>query len=157
MNWPTITNQLGVNYRSSSIVVDEFQDAEMETSTVTSAYESGDILRAGARAPEVPHLLDLSRFERTLSLLDILKPDVHTILVLCSGSGAESNAVGVVEYLRGLPTGIVQPTIIVPKGSDTLSHLPNVKFVLRDTEGLAFQAYGAVEGEERAIVILPDM
>lgn len=76
--------------------------------------------------------------------------------MFCAVSSAGNNVVGVTEYLRGLPAGTVQPIILVPQGCATLSHPPDVKFVLRDTEGLAFRAYGAVESEERVVVIRPD-
>lgn len=76
--------------------------------------------------------------------------------MFCAVSSAGNNVVGVTEYLRGLPAGTVQPIILVPQGCATLSHPPDVRFVLRDTEGLAFRAYGAVESEERVVVIRPD-
>lgn len=156
MDRPNTLNQLGVNYRSSSIAVDEFQDAETAKTTLTSAYESDDILRAGARAPEAPRLLDLASTAKTLSLFDIFKPYIHTALAFSSGSGADDGVAAITEYLGGLPAGYVQSAIVLPKGSASLTHPPHMNFMLRDTEGHAFQGYGIVEGEARVVVIRPD-
>lgn len=154
MDRPAIMNQLGVNYRSSSIVVDEFQGADVAKETVTSAYESDAVLRAGARAPEAPQLLDLTGTAKTFSLFDIFKPYTHAVLVFSSGGDEDSLAVA--KYLSGLPTGTIRSVMILPKGSSTQTHSVHMDFILRDTEGHAFRAYGGVEGEGKVVVVRPD-
>lgn len=156
MERPKMMNQLGVNYRSSSIVMDEFQDAEAAKVVVTSAYESDDILRAGARAPEAPQLLDLADTAKTLSLFDIFKPYTHTVLLFSADSGAGNDFSHIAEYLGGLPSGTVQPVIITSKGSSTQTPPKPLCSTLQDMEGHAFRAYGALEGEGRVVVVRPD-
>ncbi|EIM90564.1 uncharacterized protein STEHIDRAFT_90412 [Stereum hirsutum FP-91666 SS1] len=156
MDRPAIMNQLGVNYRSSSIHGGGgcFWELRNRIQNRIPAYESDGVLRAGARAPEAPQLLDLKGTAKTLSLFDIFKPYIHTVLICSSGSGDDSLAVA--KYLCGLPTGTIRTVMILPKGSSTQTHSVHTDFILGDTEGHAFRAYGAVEGEGRVVVVRPD-
>lgn len=156
-----VLQQLGVNYRSSSIVVDDTQDEETAKQTITSAYETGDVLRAGVRAPDAPELRVLSGSPTTTTrLFDIFHSTHHTVLFLLHGTGSdvEANIPPVLDVLSRLQTGVVRTVVIYAKGS-TLDNNDTVKradIVMEDRAGHAFDAYGSEEGESRIVVVRPD-
>ncbi|KAH9911199.1 uncharacterized protein B0H18DRAFT_385348, partial [Fomitopsis serialis] len=78
--------QLGINYRWSSILVDEIHavDAEEAKRETVDAYGAlgGDGLHAGDRAPDAPALVDLkSGGAEPTSLFNIFAPTHHTVLL----------------------------------------------------------------------------
>lgn len=155
MERPSILDQLGVNYRSSSIVLDEFQDKAVTDAIATSAYESGDVLRAGARAPEAPQLLE-TRTKQLTSLFSIFRPYLHTVLIFPSQEDANKTRT-TLKYLRDLPEGTVQSVVVSPKSSSE-QNLDGIEAYLNveDLEGYALKVYGVSQGESRIVVVRPD-
>lgn len=156
MDRPSYLHQLGVNYRSSPIVLDEFQDEDTAAKTVTSAYESDKVLRAGARAPEAPKLLDIRSGQET-SLFDIFRPHLHTVLIFLSTLDADEDTTATLKALEDLPKGTVQSVIVTPKGSTSV-HPGETKpdLIVQDGEGHALAAYDVLSTEGRIVVIRPD-
>lgn len=154
---PPALDQLGINYTSSSIVLDEFRQEGFTKAVVTSAYQSDDILRAGARAPEAPQLLNI-RTQQITSLFDIFRPYLHTVLIFPSRNDANATITAALKSLSSLPNGTVQSVVISPKGRPTLSLDSGMEpdFIVEDSEGNAFAAYGASADEGRVIVVRPD-
>lgn len=154
--------QLGVNYRSSSIVVDDTQDEETAKQTVTSAYETDGVLRGGVRAPDAPQLRVLHGDSATTTtrLFDIYCSTHHTVLFLlpnaASDAAAEISAVH--DLLARLPTGTVRTVVIYAQRSSPDSDKIGgwIDVVLEDQAGHAFDAYGSEEGEFRIVVVRPD-
>jgi hypothetical protein len=144
--------QLGVNYRSSPIVVDEFGPAtEPHDPLVHDPYGTGvgvvqgNKLHAGDRAPQTP---DLISSEGVTTLFDEFKVTHHTILVLTK---APESRQFVTDLLNKYPTGLFHVLFILPKGS-TIQPTGNI---IIDSGGHAYDAYTAA-GEERIAVIRPD-
>jgi len=155
-------DQLGVNYRWSSIVVDEETVKLGLDRKAGSAYsvESGPI-RAGDRANDAPGLVVIKGTEDDLGktrLFEFFKPMQHTVLVFAEKVDAR-------EVLAALPP---QPelvhSIVIAKGgedasalsasmsSNYLGHLS----IVEDHEGHAYTGYNGPEGLSGIFVIRPD-
>lgn len=154
MDRPSILYQLGVNYRSSSIVLDEFQEEDTTKATIASPYESDGILRAGDRAPDAPHLLDV-RTQKETTAFDIFRPFLHTVLLLKAVDGNDADVTATSKYVGGLPRGVIQTVVIYAKGTHAPSSAIDADLVLEDTTSHAFDAY-SLQGQSRIIVIRPD-
>ena len=142
-------NMLGVNYRMSPIVVDEFTHAEP-----VDAYRvlnEGELV-AGDRAPDAPGLLVVAIGEET-RLFDIFRATYHTVLVFTSDA---STTTGILEVLRKYPGDAIRLVTVLPQGSEgaTVGQVDAVQVV--DQGGHAYQAYLAVKDEQRVVVVRPD-
>ena len=148
-------NMLGVNCRSSPIVVDEFTQAEP-----VNAYgvlEEG-VLVAGDRAPDATGLglvvaQDAGRVETETEtrLFDVFCPTHHTVLVFAPDVASSTD---VLEVLRKYPRDIVRPVIVLGQGSEVTTGAKTDAIIDRD--GHAYRAYLAVKGETRVVVVRPD-
>lgn len=161
LSFVQVLQQLGVNYRSSSIVVDDTQDEETEKQTVTSAYETDDVLRGGVRAPDAPELRVLhSSSATTTRLFDIFHSTHHTVLFLLpkTDSDATVEMPAVLDSLARLQVGAARTVAIYAKGSAPKNDSPasRTDLVLEDHAGHAFDAYGSKEGEARIVIVRPD-
>ncbi|KAL4256854.1 Rifampicin monooxygenase-like protein [Pleurotus pulmonarius] len=125
--------QFGVNYRWSSIVVDDAPDlSPIGTYDAVSGRP-----QAGDRAPEVPGLISPNMGETPTSLFRILKSFRHTILIFAD---SEEEAVPFVNVIQEAPAAHRQETELQ---------------LLIDRDGHAYQAY--LPGEKRrAFIIRPD-
>ena len=91
-------NQLGVNYRWSSIVVDQNTDSSTGPGgrEAHSAYdvEAGGVLRAGDRAPDAPGLVkinfDNQKSGESTRLFKLLSPTYHTVLILSEAADVQA-------------------------------------------------------------------
>ena len=140
-------NMLGVNYRTSSIVVDEFTNAEP-----VNAYrviDEGELV-AGDRAPDAPGLIPTANGAET-RLFDVFSATYHTVLVFTPDASATTD---ILEVLRRYPEGVVRPVIVLPQGSNTTT-VGQVDVVV-DDGGHAYRAYLAVKGEQKVVVVRPD-
>ncbi|KAF8895550.1 FAD binding domain-containing protein [Infundibulicybe gibba] len=150
--------QLGVNYRWSSIVVDEQGAEGAEDGTHITAYGNLDgKLKAGDRAPDAPGLVQHKPASRaTIRLFDLFNPAHHTVLLFSTSGGNEHAEV--VQSLARYPEGTIQFVIVTRMGS-TQSGMEGegVDFVVEDGAGSASAAYGAAVAQGCSIAIIrPD-
>ena len=152
--WSEELKQLGVNYRWSSILVDERHGADAKAKEGTiDAYGAlgGDGLHAGDRAPDAPGLVNL-KTPGTTSLFDIFRPVRHTVLVFSKDA---SVAQDVLTALKAYPEGLVRSVVIIPQdGAETVS--ADADLVLKDGEGHAYAGYGCSPSASTVIVVRPD-
>ena len=147
------TNMLGVNYRSSPIVLDEFTQAEP-----VSAYgllEEG-VLVAGDRAPDAPELGLVAAqathgAETETRLFDVFCPVYHTVLLFAPDAAASAD---VLEVLKRYPGDVIRPVIVLQQGSEVTAGAQ--ADVIIDRGGHAYRGYLAVKGERRMVVVRPD-
>lgn len=135
-------NQLGVNYRASPIVVDDFLPKDSEGIAVDPYGKGVEVgpIRAGDRAPDSPGLVSSSG---TKSLFDVFGATSHTILVFGSAL--------LVDGLIGKYSAKLFSTVVILlKGN-----MANTMDVFVDSEGHAFKAYNP-EGGDRIVVVRPD-
>ncbi|KAI5120175.1 hypothetical protein M0805_008441 [Coniferiporia weirii] len=158
--------QLEINYRWSSIVLDE-RFAESGFGSERNAYGTvGGNVHAGDRAPDAPGLVVLfknTELEKvgkvegkqgeSVRLFDIFDPGAHTILVF---SADATLFLELRRALKRLPGDLVRTLLIVPSASSLLSgEGSGADLVLEDREGHAFRGYG-VEGIADVVVVRPD-
>ncbi|KAF8124922.1 FAD binding domain-containing protein [Boletus edulis] len=146
-------NMLGVNCRSSPVVLDEFTQAEP-----VSAYgllEEG-MLVAGDRAPDATKLgLVVARatggVETTTRLFDVFSPVYHTVLVFAPDAASSTD---VLDVLRRYPKDVIRPAIVLPQDSDVTTGA-QVDLVV-DHDGHAYRGYLAEKGKKKVVVVRPD-
>ena len=146
-------NMLGVNYRSSPIVLDEFAQPEH-----VSAYGTLDegMLVAGDRAPDAPTLglvlaQATSAMETETRLFDVFCPVYHTALAFALDAASSTD---VLEMLRSYPGDVIRPVIVLPQGSAVTTG--GQADVLVDRGGHAYRAYLAGKEAKRVVVVRPD-
>ncbi|KAI6099524.1 FAD binding domain-containing protein [Pisolithus croceorrhizus] len=177
---------LGVNCRTSPIVVDEFAPASTPGVTVVhSAYgniEEG-IFRAGDRAPDAPDLVLVANSNRAASnasgistlrgkelgstrLFNIFAPTYHTILIFAPtlADPVVSSVLAALQQCVPKNT-LVRPLVVLPdtlpdlhKGVETSSTLDQTSGVevLVDQAGHAYRGYLIEQDEIKVIAIRPD-
>ena len=146
-------NMLGVNCRSSPIVLDEFTQAGP-----VNAYgllEEG-VLVAGDRAPDATELVlvvaqTTGGAETATRLFDVFCPIYHTVLVFAPDAESAADAL---EVLKRYPRDVVRPVIALAQGSEVTTGAQ--ADVVVDRGGHAYRAYSMVKGEERVVVVRPD-
>jgi hypothetical protein len=140
---PQILFQLGVNYRWSSIVVDE-QPKEEGEEEVSAAYgsQNSNTLRAGDRAPNSPGLIG----EDKKTLFDIFRPTRHTVLLF-------SHDQETVKALKKAPAGSVHIVRVVSKG-ETAGSGHDTVFI--DSDGYARKIYSPTANGFQTFIIRPD-
>lgn len=141
-------NMLGVNYRTSPIVVDEFTHAEP-----VNAYGVLDegVLVAGDRGPDATELVMAAGAGTETRLFDVFSPTYHTVLVF--GPDAASST-DVLEVLGRYPGDVIRPVIVLPQGSEVTT-VPQADVVV-DRGGYAYRGYLVVKGERKVVVVRPD-
>jgi len=146
-------NMLGVNCRSSPIVLDEFTQAEPLNSY--RVLEEG-VLVAGDRAPDAPEL-GLVGARATggaeTRLFDVFCPIYHTVLVFAPDAASSTD---VLEVLRRYPGDIIRPVIVLAQGSEVTTGAQAGVTVVVDRGGHAYRGYLAVKGEKKVVVVRPD-
>ncbi|KAF9494102.1 FAD/NAD(P)-binding domain-containing protein, partial [Pleurotus eryngii] len=135
----------GINYRFSSIVLDERdirpKDTEDMLAHAYSGYEGRGSLCAGDRAPDAPRLTT-NNGETTLYKL--LKPDAHTILVFGDADISQLSAVGSTNS---------RVFVVRSPGEDaSLNEFEE----LVDGDDWAHRAYLAKPNDRLVVVIRPD-
>ncbi|KAI5119306.1 hypothetical protein M0805_008221 [Coniferiporia weirii] len=141
--------QLELNYRWSSIVLDE-RFSESGSESEKNAYgKVGTTLRAGDRAPDAPGLVVLS------DNYGFGKGRVHSVLVFSADTAL---FLELKRVLKRLPANLVQTLLIVPN----TNALPGgdgskADLVLEDKEGHAYRGYGyGVDDSAKIVVVRPD-
>ncbi|KZT68268.1 monooxygenase [Daedalea quercina L-15889] len=145
--------QLGVNYRWSSIVVDE-RTPKPEGADSVNPYGSGTDgdLRAGDRAPEAPGLTPVVGEEAT-SLFSVFHPNHHTVLLF---NLPAQDAEQIIEATRKYPTGLVKTAVIFRRRTSNPEVVgqPDLAFV--DSDGHAFAAYQVSPEKPAVVIVRPD-
>jgi hypothetical protein len=148
-------NMLGVNCRSSPIVLDDFTQAEPVNAYGT--LEEG-VLVAGDRAPDamqlgviVPQATGGAGTETRL--FDVFCPIYHTVLVFVPDAVLSTD---VLEVLRRYPRDVIWPVIVLAQGSEVTTGAQADVMVVIDHGGHTYRAYLAVKGEKKVVVVRPD-
>jgi len=153
--------QLGVNYRLSSIVLEE-EDKKHEGNGMSSNHswyyvEPGRFVQAGDRAPDAPGLFNLGDGESTPTrLFKLLSPSQHTIIIFLDRiSDAKKDLE--LSFLKNYPTDLIRTIAIISPGHEYNSLLSGGAFdVYEDRDGHAYRAYNGPEGLARFFAIRPD-
>lgn len=147
-------NQLGINYRGSTIVVDEAEDTGKEPPQKGSSYtiEAGGYVHPGDRAPDAPGLFQISKGSQksaAMRLFKLFNPTRHTVLVFADRTDYKSVLATLQKYNREL----VRPMVItkIGEGADIVG-----EDVFEDRDGHAGGAYKGPEGVSGLFVIRPD-
>ena len=152
-------NQLGVNYRWSSIVVDQNTDSDAGPNArkAHSAYdvEVGGVLRAGDRAPDAPGLVqvrsDNQKSSDSTRLFKLLSPTRHTVLIFAEAADIGATLSANTKYHKGL----VRPMVLLRAG--TTNSIQDIACdVFEDSDGHAYNAYRSAEGVNEIVIIRPD-
>ena len=145
--------QLGVNYRWSSIVVDERTPKPQGPEEVNPyGDESDKSLRAGDRAPDAPALLPVGGGTPT-ALFNIFRPTHHTAL-LFSLPAEETERV--LAVAKRFPEGLVKTTEIIPQGSSDQEVVGKPDLAVVDSEGHAFTGYLVSQDKPTIFIVRPD-
>ncbi|KAF9499613.1 hypothetical protein BDN71DRAFT_1441757 [Pleurotus eryngii] len=168
--------QLGVNYRWSSVTVDE-QEQQLtkpitskclndlpETPTRHDSYGRGfdGCLKAGDRAPDAPVLRGIrhTRGEAQKSintrLFQVFDPTKHTVLLFTRPGETIASYAPVVEALKAYPAELVRIAALYRSGVPSpIPTLEGIEYFLEDMSGFARDAYDA-RGGCNVIVVRPD-
>ncbi|PCH36612.1 monooxygenase [Wolfiporia cocos MD-104 SS10] len=154
--------QLGVNYRWSSIVLDERTPvgSEDKESLICNAYGGGDGICAGDRAPDAPGLVSVKAKIETLvldgettSLFRIFSPSTHTVIIFAPNIDA---AASITEAMKPYPQQVLRSVLILPAGQTGENTGAMADIVLSDRDGHAYEGY-AISGDGITVVIVrPD-
>lgn len=147
--------QLGVNYRWSSIVVDERTPKPKGPQEVNPYGDGADgSLRAGDRAPDATGLVPRDGGAPT-ALFDVFGPGHHTVLLF--GLPVEETE-RVLSLTKKTPAGLIKTVAIAAQGASetkvTASGQPDISAV--DKDGHAFAGYQVPLDKPTIVVVRPD-
>ncbi|KAJ7817055.1 FAD binding domain-containing protein [Mycena olivaceomarginata] len=152
-----------INYRWSSIVVDEQDEDNNETTTAKPPKDPYGThtrgLKAGDRAPDASELKDISRGSVGL-FNDVFDFSRHTVLVFSAATDPERYEVLLTQLAR-YPRGLVCCVAVLPAGAGTpgekIAHVGTGVMVLEDTKGHAHAGYhDRFEGGCDIVAVRPD-
>ncbi|KAF4609917.1 hypothetical protein D9613_010246 [Agrocybe pediades] len=146
-------NQLGVNYRFSSVVVDEESERLGIDRTSGSAYhiDAQEAPRAGDRAPDAPNLAKVDHpTADNLRLFNLLSPSRHTLLIFASKVDYKS----VLSAISSYSSDLVLPVVIFPLGKAEAIASPVI--AVEDRQGHAHDAYKGPNNTTGIFAIRPD-
>ncbi|KAG9078661.1 hypothetical protein FRC06_008254 [Ceratobasidium sp. 370] len=155
--WPpppslSLLRQFGVNYRRSSIVLDDTLDTPWTDENYVGTYGAcGCIVQAGDRAPDAPGLIGMEELGET-SVFKILTSSRHIVFVL---AGSVEAASPFFDVISDSPKSVFEYVLILSASSSPPTRLLPCVRMLRDRDGHAFRHY-SVKEEPRAIVVRPD-
>ena len=156
---PGSLNQLGVNYRWSSIVIDQSTDSGTKSYAMEahSAYdvEAGGLLRAGERAPDASGLVkvnfDNQRSSESTRLFKLKSPTYHTVLIFAEAADVHATQAAIARF----PKEVVRAVVLLRAG--TTNTIQDVACdVFEDRDGHAYDAYKGAEGPNGIVIIRPD-
>lgn len=142
---------LGINYRWSSIVVDENREpraVSLDDLKERSYLGWGDQLSAGDRAPDAPGLVDNHGHE--IALFSRFRPTKHTILLFST-----KNAAALREAVARLGYADTCQTLLL-LASDQDTALTKDETIVVDRDGHAQGAYPQSSDSETFFIIRPD-
>lgn len=147
MKRETRMNMLGVNYRTSPIVGDEFTQTELMDAY--GVLEEG-VLVAGDRAPDATGLVVATSGAET-KLFDVFNATCHTVLAFTPDV---STATNIPIVLGRYPMDVIRLVVVLPQGSKGTAAAQAE--VVIDHSGHAYRAYLAVGVEQKVVVVRPD-
>ncbi|KAF8194102.1 FAD binding domain-containing protein [Pholiota molesta] len=152
-------NQLGVNYRWSSIVLDEERQLKGPEFAKISTYDADPKLGlyAGDRAPDAPGLIEVgSQPNETANetrLFDLFSPTHHTLLIFTDKPDFHSILAGLDTY----PADLVRIVVILEKGTvGAVQNDAKTPMILKDRDGHAYSTYMQVDATRGIYIIRPD-
>ncbi|TFK37808.1 FAD binding domain-containing protein [Crucibulum laeve] len=160
---------MGINYRWSSIVLDDQfssrDEREIEELKKHAYIVKDAVLRAGDRAPDTSDLLEVQRQDRhqtPATLFSLLLPDKHTVLIFI-GNRSFSEGMRLKESLLDESTlsyhqEFIQVFLVGNLFPSAALEAPKMGTVcLFDSKAFAYQLYSASDAESmKIIVIRPD-
>lgn len=150
-------NQLGVNYRGSSLVYHEpsKEDAAFVKGIGYNRSSETDAL-PGDRAPEAPGLVRQGSKGPTTSLFDVFSPSHHTALVFSGVNTTAATIEPIIEALQSQPLDTVRGVLVVSDLSlDSFANTSvNLDLTLVDREGHAFRGYHVQDRPESPLVVV---
>jgi hypothetical protein len=153
----------GINYRWSSIVVDQQDEDNDETTTAKPPKDPYGThtrgLKAGDRAPDASELKDISRGKMSL-FNGVFDFSCHTVLVFSAATDPERYDALLTQLAR-YPRGLVRFAAVLPAGAgisgQKIARLGTGIMVLEDTKGHAHAGYhGRFEGGCDIVAVRPD-
>lgn len=150
-------HQLGVNYRWSSIVVDDRTPKALGPHNI-DPYGSGTdgTLRAGDRAPDAPGLFPIGCDEsdaKPLSLFSIFGPERHTVLLFNVPRNLTEYILLAVKKFRA---GLVRSVVILPRGATQPKVGCQPDLTVVDQDGHAFAGYQISREQPTFVIVRPD-
>ncbi|KAF8185711.1 FAD binding domain-containing protein [Pholiota molesta] len=152
-------NQLGVNYRWSSIVLDEERQLKGPEFAKISTYDADPKLGlyAGDRAPDAPGLVEVgSQPHETANetrLFDLFSPTHHTLLIFTDKPDFRS----VLADLDAYPADLVRIVVILEKGTvGAVQNDAKTPIILEDRDGHAYSTYMQADATRGIYIIRPD-
>jgi len=153
---PGSIKQLGVNYRGSSIVVDQCGTGP-DARHIYSAYDVGvgGPLLAGDRAPDAPSLFEVKfddeKSSESTRLFKLFSPTRHTVLIFSDADDILATLSVIAKY----PKEYVRPVLLLRAGTtNTIQHV--ACDVFEDRDGYAYDTYKGLEGANEIVIIRPD-
>ncbi|KAF5357444.1 hypothetical protein D9757_011598 [Collybiopsis confluens] len=151
--------QFGINYRGSSLTLDEVFGDKNEA---VDSYRSGDdgTVRAGDRAPDAPGLTRLSSDNpdtQAVAIFELLNTLQHTALIF-PGSSGDKFATDMLNCLCEYPSNVVKTVILLSESasSSTVYAESDADAVLVDTKGYAYTHYGVSQDTPMVVIVRPD-
>ncbi|TFY80323.1 hypothetical protein EWM64_g3689 [Hericium alpestre] len=158
---PVHLKQLGVNYRWSSIVIDDQQqdfrpNGHTGVAEPASAYivEEGGRLHGGDRAHDATGLIDIKTKDIT-RLFNVFGTDHHTILLFCD-SAVMTPYSSILQLLQRYRKGLIQSAVICKDPSTVTALVGSADFVLHDRDGHAYAAYDPNLTSCSVAIVRPD-
>ncbi|EED85348.1 hypothetical monooxygenase [Postia placenta Mad-698-R] len=157
---PRDLKMLGVNYRWSSIVLDErhpreASEKDMQLLDAYGADTSGG-LHAGDRAPDAPGLAVVEEGNvstETTSLFRIFDSAHHTVLIFSSDG---SQIAAVLKATKKLPPRLIRTVVIYPRDSSPSLAVSGADVVCVDRDGYGHSGYGASPDGTTVSIVRPD-
>ncbi|KAH9913060.1 monooxygenase [Fomitopsis serialis] len=147
---------LGVNYRWSSIVVDE-RTPKAQSPESVNPYGSGTDgdLRAGDRAPDAPGLVNVGSEEADdpTSLFSVFRPSHHTALLFNIPAEEMEQ---VLRVAQKYPSGSVKTVSIYPQGTSNPSVVGRPDLAIADRDGHAYAGYQVSPEKPTIVIVRPD-
>ncbi|KAH7913166.1 FAD binding domain-containing protein [Hygrophoropsis aurantiaca] len=143
---------LGVNYRFSPIVVDEFVTEKRPVNAYGTLDET--CLEAGDRAPDAPGLVDIKgNGGTTTTLFDVYRPSHHTVLVFTPEA---AEAAPILSSLERYNRDVIRSALVLPASARSQQVDSLADLVLVDKSKYAYSTYLVTEGEVKVIIVRPD-
>lgn len=152
--------QLGVNYRWSTIVVDERTPA-VEGEIIDAYDGGGGIVRAGDRAPDASGLIDIGK-EVATTLFKEFSPTSHTALIFAQQDGSivlqTLRTLASYNALTSADSPLVQSIVVLPSALAPYScGSPSTSKTLVDRDGHAHKEYAITDdGPAYIVIVRPD-
>ena len=146
--------QFGVNYRWSSIVLDE--RIPRKTDDVLDPYglKSGDTLRAGDRAPNATDLvcIDGAGTGNATSLFELFSPTLHTVLVFGEDTSLMASTI---KATTRYPGDVVASVAILASATAAVP-INGANATVQDGGNIAYDGYNVPKGNNVAVIVRPD-